>query len=151
MSPSPGAAPSSPPPSPPLASGPSAAAPAAPVRPAIRNNINKAEALREQMRRDMLSELGASEDSIRFGVPVARDEVREGTEADATEDATVDWPTMVRGTRRVLAMTASEHLAYLVSQLRNEHLFCFWCGSKYASFAEMDGLGGCPGEEEDDH
>jgi hypothetical protein len=48
-------------------------------------------------------------------------------------------------------MSAGEHLAYLVSQLRHEHTFCFWCGSKYASFEEMDGPGGCPGEDEDDH
>ncbi|BEI84498.1 hypothetical protein CcaverHIS002_0411020 [Cutaneotrichosporon cavernicola] len=146
---SPGSSPAPAPSTAPTARAESAAQSA---RAGIRNNVNKAEALRDQMRRDMLTELGeGSEDSIRFGVPIHRDEVKAEAAADAVEEAAVDWESMVRGTRRVLAMSADEHLAYLVSQLRNEHMFCFWCGSKYSSFAEMDGPGGCPGEEEDDH
>lgn len=50
-----------------------------------------------------------------------------------------------------LTSQAADNLAYLVSQLRHEHLFCFWCATKYSSWEEMEGPGGCPGEEEDDH
>lgn len=123
----------------------------------VRNNFNKAEQLREQMRREMLSSLGADDvdaDSVRFGIPVARDEAKEelkAEEAQAAADAEVDWAEMVSGTKRVLSMAPEEQLAYLVSQLRNEHMFCFWCGYKYGSWEEMEGPGGCPGEDEDDH
>jgi hypothetical protein len=43
------------------------------------------------------------------------------------------------------------YFTFLLSQLRHEHLFCFWCGYKYGSYEEMEGAGGCPGTEEDDH
>lgn len=45
----------------------------------------------------------------------------------------------------------STHLTYLVSSLRADHLYCFWCAARYGTVEEMDGPGGCPGEEEDDH
>lgn len=111
--------------------------------------------MREQMRREMLSELGGDDEgSVRFGIPTAKDALKEEVKANdeqAAEDAQVDWEEMVSGTKRVLSMSQEEQLAYLVSQLRNEHMFCFWCAYKYASFEEMDGFGGCPGEDEDDH
>ncbi|KAL1410825.1 hypothetical protein Q8F55_001768 [Vanrija albida] len=112
-------------------------------------NMSAAERLRAHMRRDMLSELGGDEDGdVRFG---AAPKDSESDKPAPTEPDETDWPALVSPTKRVLAFTPQEHLAYLVSQLRTEHLFCFWCGSKYASFDEMDGPGGCPGEDEDDH
>lgn len=50
-----------------------------------------------------------------------------------------------------LIVQPKDHLKYLLSQLRHEHLYCLWCSFKYKSYDEMDGSGGCPGEEEDDH
>ncbi|KAK4683583.1 hypothetical protein P7C73_g6656, partial [Tremellales sp. Uapishka_1] len=106
-------------------------------------NMSAAERLRAEMRRDMLGDVGDVEE-------VSVEKVKEEQERGEEEEG-VDWEDLVSGTKRVLSMEPAEHLAFLVSQLRNEHLFCFWCASKYASFAEMDGSGGCPGEEEDDH
>ncbi|WVR09636.1 hypothetical protein IAU60_006709 [Kwoniella sp. DSM 27419] len=124
-------------------------------------NVSAAEKLRAQMRRDMLSELGTEDDDepgvMRFGV-LENDE-REARKAVATkpseelttEEAKLDWEEHVSGTKRVLSMDAATYLAFEVDQLRNEHLFCFWCAYKYRSFEEMDGPGGCPGQDEDDH
>lgn len=116
-------------------------------------NMSAAERLRAQMRRDMLSDLGEKdEEDIKFGVVAPKaDGEDKPVPAAAAAGADVDWPSLVSGTKRVLALTPQEHLAFLVSQLRTEHLFCFWCGSRYGSFEEMDGPGGCPGEDEDDH
>lgn len=131
--------------------------------------VSAAEKVREQMRRDMLSSLGQvdDEDNVRFGIPQAKDDKAELREEDAkvVEENKVDWPAQVSGTKRVLSMAVSriapggdeadvqprEHFKYVLSQLRNEHKYCFWCSYKYKSFEEMDGPGGCPGEEEDDH
>ncbi|WOO81534.1 G patch domain-containing protein 11 [Vanrija pseudolonga] len=118
------------------------------------NNMSAAERLRAQMRRDMLSDLGGGEgedEDIRFGVAPPKDDDEDKPAPAGADEAEIDWPSLVSGTKRVLSLTPQEHLAFLVSQLRTEHLFCFWCGSKYASFEEMDGPGGCPGEDEDDH
>ncbi|TXT15802.1 hypothetical protein VHUM_00305 [Vanrija humicola] len=123
----------------------------APVATTRAKNMSAAERLRAQMRRDMLSELGGSDDGdVKFGVPRAAEE-DEAKPAPADTDDKTDWASLVSGTKRVLSLSPAEHLAFLVSQLRTEHLFCFWCGSRYASFEEMDGPGGCPGEDEDDH
>ncbi|EJT45576.1 hypothetical protein A1Q1_06022 [Trichosporon asahii var. asahii CBS 2479] len=139
-----------PPPSPPLDPATTRADPTAePLK-----FRNEAERVRAQMRRDMLTTLGpnADDEDIRFSISVPeRDEEKEALKQEAADEKAMDWDEVVSGTKRVLAMNAADNLAFLVSQLRNEHLFCFWCASKYASFEEMDAPGGCPGEEEDDH
>ena len=61
-------------------------------------NVSAAEKLRDQMRRDMLSEFGEEEDGLSTRVSAAKadggDEEVEG----------VDWQAMVSPTKRVLAM-----------------------------------------------
>ncbi|AFR96343.1 hypothetical protein C343_04463 [Cryptococcus neoformans C23] len=132
-------------------------------------NISAAERLREQMRRDMLTDLDLGLDQggdegeegegmVRFGVEDSRVErlqrEGEGGEHDHKEEVDykdVDWEEMVPGTKRVLSMDPATYVTFTVDQLRHEHLFCFWCAYKYKSYEEMEGPGGCPGEEEDDH
>ncbi|TYJ58984.1 hypothetical protein B9479_000423 [Cryptococcus floricola] len=131
-------------------------------------NKSEAERLREQMRRDMLSDIdgaevgGDEEKDVKFGVgpdtPPKREKVedeekkKEGEQVEEKEDYEgVDWEEHVAGTKRVLSMEPGEYLTFIVNQLRHEHLFCFWCAYKYSSWDELEGPGGCPGEEEDDH
>ncbi|KIR68309.1 hypothetical protein I314_01808 [Cryptococcus bacillisporus CA1873] len=137
-------------------------------------NISAAEKLREQLRRDMLTDLdlgigqsggeGEEEEEgvVRFGVEDSRVErprrelerEREGGEQEHKEKVDykdVNWEEMVPGTKRVLSMDPATYLTFIVDQLRHEHLFCFWCAYKYKSYEEMEEPGGCPGEEEDDH
>jgi hypothetical protein len=47
------------------------------------------------------------------------------------------------------ALSASEKLEKVVSHLRTEWRYCFWCKFKYATAEEMDES--CPGEGEDAH
>ena len=94
---------------------------------------------------------------------------------EGVDAAPIDWEAQVEGVQRVLAMDVSRaygvrrlvitvsdcrdlsafqpstHLSYLLDLLRTEHLYCFWCGCKYNTVEEMDGPGGCPGDDEDDH
>ena len=42
-----------------------------------------------------------------------------------------------------------ERLERLVTYLRNEHTYCFWCAVKYNDQQDLDEH--CPGPEEDDH
>lgn len=97
---------------------------------------------------------------LRFGVEESRVErlrregEGEGEQHEHKEEVDykdVDWEEMVPGTKRVLSMDPATYLTFTVDQLRHEHLFCFWCAYKYKSYEEMEGPGGCPGEEEDDH
>ncbi|WWC64837.1 uncharacterized protein I303_107451 [Kwoniella dejecticola CBS 10117] len=129
------------------------------------SNLSAAERLRRQMRDDMLSESrgegdGDSDDEeglMRFGVIKEDDgDLQEGKKLPSTaeiedEYAGVHWEDHVDGVKRVLSMDPETYLQFVIDQLRTEHLFCFWCSYKYASFDEMDGVGGCPGVEEDDH
>ncbi|KAK8853443.1 hypothetical protein IAR55_004149 [Kwoniella newhampshirensis] len=129
-------------------------------------NLSAAEKMREQIRRDMLTDLGDggddSEDEdgvVRFGTGISAErkhddmEERQGKTGDGETETYegVNWEDMVSGVKRVLAMDPATYLTFVVDQLRNEYLFCFWCAYKYRSFEEMDEPGGCPGEEEDDH
>ncbi|CDH49269.1 coiled-coil domain-containing protein 75 [Lichtheimia corymbifera JMRC:FSU:9682] len=47
------------------------------------------------------------------------------------------------------ALPLEERLERLVSYLRNEHTYCFWCAVKYNDQQDLDE--NCPGPEEDDH
>ncbi|EIW72125.1 hypothetical protein TREMEDRAFT_25391, partial [Tremella mesenterica DSM 1558] len=126
-----------------------------PSPPLLENaKMSDAERVREQMRRDMLSSLPSDEiEGIPFHPRHSPDltDARHGAATEEEEWEGIDWEKEVPGSKRVLSMKSDEYPAYLLSQLRTEHLFCFWCGYKYSSFEEMDGPGGCPGEEEDDH
>ncbi|WVQ83658.1 hypothetical protein IAT38_005801 [Cryptococcus sp. DSM 104549] len=128
------------------------------------DNLSAAEKLREQMRREMLSELGGEdsddEGALRFGLPSdakasGSSELEKEKETDEQEKEKaqegVDWEEMVPGAKRVLSMDPATYLTFVVDQLRHEHLFCFWCAYKYKSYEEMEGEGGCPGDDEDAH
>ncbi|KAJ9117532.1 hypothetical protein QFC22_004382 [Naganishia vaughanmartiniae] len=120
-------------------------------------NMDEAGRLREQMRRDALVELDADDEANDAQEAPARP--RKGKVSGSVpahddaelDDEQVDWASFVPGVQRVLAMSPSEHLTYLVSSLRADHLYCFWCAARYGSVQEMEGPGGCPGEEEEDH
>lgn len=76
------------------------------------DNLSAAEKLREQMRRDMLSQLGGEEEGkVRFGVgPTTDSEDRPATEPEVKQEKgyeNVDWQSMVSGTKRVLTMDVS--------------------------------------------
>ena len=136
--------------------------------------ISEAEKTRERMRRDMLTAIPSEEENTIQARKRALGLDGEGEGDKAEEDKKryqkIVWAEMVSGTKKVLAMDVSvhptlcasskqgrltlqpeTHLRFLLSQLRNEHMYCLWCSTKYSSFEKMDGPGGCPGEDEDDH
>jgi hypothetical protein len=121
---------------------------------------------------------GAVAASSGGAVPVAAKAAEDGPEKEDADTAEPpeDWQSHVSGVKRVLAMDVGGrdvaspqsreaqaddmlghllqpaiHLSFLVSSLREDHLYCFWCAAQYPSYEEMDGPGGCPGEDEDDH
>ncbi|WWC91949.1 uncharacterized protein L201_006901 [Kwoniella dendrophila CBS 6074] len=139
------------------------------------SNLSAAEKIREQMRKDMLSSSSSSsnnlhindddedydgEDGImKFGVMKNENSIEREEQGKKLEQIKiqedkyqgVNWNEHVEGSKRVLSMDPSTYLQFVISQLRNEHLYCFWCSYKYNSFDEMESSGGCPGEDEDDH
>lgn len=74
-------------------------------------NVSAAEKLREQMRRDMLADLGGDdEEQVRFGVKPAETKAEAKQKEDNTaesEGEEPDWDEIVSGTKRVLAMKVS--------------------------------------------
>ncbi|WVN90023.1 uncharacterized protein L203_105255 [Cryptococcus depauperatus CBS 7841] len=124
-------------------------------------NLSAAEILREQLRRDMLSDLGkvnGEEESgeLRFGVMPSTlsttlpfDDAKSKQQSEEYEG--VNWKELVSPVKRVLSMDSATYLEFVVDQLRHGHLFCFWCAYKYGSWEEIEGPGGCPGTEEEDH
>ncbi|ORY31652.1 hypothetical protein BCR39DRAFT_493693 [Naematelia encephala] len=125
----------------------------------VQRNLTAAEKLREEMRRDMLTQLGGEEDSdndedddLAFG-KISRqvDEKPERKKQSLEDWDGIDWAEMVSGAKKVLSMEPKTHLTFLVDQLRHEYLFCFWCAHRYKSWEELEGPGGCPGVDEDDH
>jgi hypothetical protein len=94
--------------------GLAAPAPSATAIAASARNVSAAEKLRDQMRRDMLADLGGSEeDEVRFGIPAAAAKTEgdlaepEKPPAEAPAADEPDWDEMVSGTKRVLAMNVS--------------------------------------------
>ena len=76
-------------------------------------NMTAAERMREQIRRDMLSELEGDEDDLAFGmkprVSTNGDGVDSGKDTKAKEDYEgVGWESLVSGTKRVLNMAVSD-------------------------------------------
>ncbi|KAI9633819.1 uncharacterized protein MKK02DRAFT_38480 [Dioszegia hungarica] len=143
-------------PSPPPAAGPERSPSPPPLFASREKPLTAAEKVREQMRRDMLSSLDeGEEDPImkrkrELGLLDGGEKVEDG-QADKGDWKGVMWQDEVSGTKKVLSMDTESYFTFLLSQLRHEHLFCFWCGYKYGSYEEMEGAGGCPGTEEDDH
>lgn len=50
---------------------------------------------------------------------------------------------------KLIHIQLEERLERLVTYLRNEHNYCFWCAVKYNDQQDLDE--NCPGLEEDDH
>jgi hypothetical protein len=77
------------------------------------DNLSAAERLREQMRRDMLSQLGGDDEgNVRFGVKSAsesneRPTTKEDELKREKKHEGVDWESMVSGTKKVLTMDVS--------------------------------------------
>ncbi|KAK7061590.1 G-patch domain-containing protein [Favolaschia claudopus] len=89
--------------------------------------------LRRQMAADTLQPLGAPED----------DDV----------NAAVIPPEfsfeVLEETTQFLRLHASDRLKLVLSYMRENYAYCFWCGSQYESAEEMTSQ--CPGEDEDSH
>lgn len=83
-------------------------------------NLSAAERLREQMRRDMLTQMGGEDEGdVRFGVkPKSETDDRPPTAAEdeqrKKESPEVDWESMVSGTKKVLTMDVSRGLPHFV-------------------------------------
>jgi hypothetical protein len=97
-------------------------------------NLSAAEKLREQMRRDMLTQLGGEdEERVRFGVKPASDEQERDAKAEIKEEKGyegIDWESMVSGTKKVLSMDVSLPTVEL-SDIRHRHTW----PSLYLNFA----------------
>ncbi|KAJ6539174.1 hypothetical protein B0H19DRAFT_1213177 [Mycena capillaripes] len=52
-------------------------------------------------------------------------------------------------TAHFLRLHAPDRLRLVLSYLRENYAYCFWCGTQYDSAEEMDSQ--CPGEDEDSH
>ncbi|KAJ6509984.1 hypothetical protein C8R47DRAFT_1173731 [Mycena vitilis] len=52
-------------------------------------------------------------------------------------------------TSHFLRLHAPDRLQLVLSYLRENYAYCFWCGTEYDSAEEMDSQ--CPGEDEDSH
>jgi len=73
-------------------------------------NLSAAEKLREQMRRDMLSQLGGEdEENVRFSFkpPTEAAQIKEEEQKETKGYEGVDWESMVSGTKKVLTMDVS--------------------------------------------
>jgi hypothetical protein len=46
-------------------------------------------------------------------------------------------------------LDVADALEQVLSHLRSEHFYCFWCGHRYTSASELSSL--CPGPLEEDH
>lgn len=79
--------------------------------PTKRVDMSAAARLREQMRRDMLSELGGEEEGVRFSIAQKADALRAELKAEAEakegQGEEPNWQELASGTKRVLNMTVS--------------------------------------------
>lgn len=98
--------------------------------PAWRGEISMEERLRGQMQADML-------------VPLNDD----GKDADPKS---APWaPETIEEAAQFLCLNPVERLSHVLQYLREEHHYCFWCGTQYRSADEM--AEECPGPDEDMH
>ncbi|KAJ6599237.1 hypothetical protein DFH09DRAFT_1258312 [Mycena vulgaris] len=97
-----------------------------------RDHYNSSEArLRRQMAADTLQPLGALDDN-------------------ATADSPTQFPSEVlEESAHFLRLHAPDRLQLVLSYLRDNYSYCFWCGTQYDSEEEMAGQ--CPGEDEEAH
>ncbi|KAH7904145.1 hypothetical protein BJ138DRAFT_1184209 [Hygrophoropsis aurantiaca] len=95
--------------------------------------------LRAQMQADALVPLHHASD----GDDVDRDAEHEDT-PEYTRETVEEAAYFVR-------LGPQPRLRLLLAHLRETYAYCFWCGAQYADRAEMEGVGGCPGAEEEDH
>ncbi|KAJ7179295.1 hypothetical protein C8R46DRAFT_941848 [Mycena filopes] len=89
--------------------------------------------LRRQMAADTLQPLSALDDdvnSIAVAPPEFSSEILEET-------------------AHFLRLRAPDQLQLVLSYLRDNYSYCFWCGTQYDSSEEMESQ--CPGEDEDSH
>ncbi|KAF8211287.1 hypothetical protein K438DRAFT_1807059 [Mycena galopus ATCC 62051] len=91
--------------------------------------------LRRQMAADTLQPLGALDDGdVKAAVLPTSNEFS----SEVLEETT-----------HFLRLHAPDRLELVLSYLRDNYAYCFWCGSQYESAEEMDSE--CPGENEDSH
>ncbi|KAG7445834.1 uncharacterized protein BT62DRAFT_980829 [Guyanagaster necrorhizus] len=58
-------------------------------------------------------------------------------------------PETLEESAQFLRLQAQDRLELVLSYLRDQYWYCFWCGTQYHSHDEMSN--DCPGPEEDDH
>ncbi|KAJ7276239.1 hypothetical protein B0H12DRAFT_1174595 [Mycena haematopus] len=91
--------------------------------------------LRRQMAADTLQPLGAlDDDNVKVAVLPTSNEFS----SEVLEETT-----------HFLRLHAPDRLQLVLSYLRDNYAYCFWCGTQYESAEEM--ARECPGEEEDSH
>ncbi|KAF7355180.1 G-patch domain-containing protein [Mycena sanguinolenta] len=92
--------------------------------------------LRRQMAADSLQPLGASldDDNVKTAVLPTSNEFS----SEILEEVT-----------QFLRLHAPDRLQLVLSYLRDNYAYCFWCGTQYESAEEMANQ--CPGEDEDSH
>ncbi|KAJ7499090.1 hypothetical protein FB451DRAFT_1347460 [Mycena latifolia] len=90
--------------------------------------------LRRQMAVDTLQPLGALDDD----------------DLKSTTVAPTQFPSeILEETAQFLRLHAPDRLQLVLSYLRDNYAYCFWCGTQYESEEEMNGQ--CPGEDEEAH
>jgi len=89
-------------------------------------NLSAAEKLREQMRRDMLSQLGGDdEENVRFSFkpPTEAAKVKEEEQKGTKGYEGVDWESMVSGTKKVLTMDVGQVSLHKISLTADQNPF----------------------------
>ncbi|EPQ59596.1 hypothetical protein GLOTRDRAFT_125893 [Gloeophyllum trabeum ATCC 11539] len=90
--------------------------------------------LRKQMKADALQPLSPEDDSP--------SKVAERDQAQLT-------PEQLEEAVKFLSQSAQQRLAAVLSYLRSEYSYCFWCGCQYNDAEDLQQ--NCPGENEEDH
>ncbi|KDQ64747.1 hypothetical protein JAAARDRAFT_75262 [Jaapia argillacea MUCL 33604] len=91
--------------------------------------------LRAQMRQDALQPLSSNSE--------------EDTPLDKQSDKESLSPELVREATAFLRLNARQRLEMVLSYLRDQYSYCFWCGNQYDDQDDMERE--CPGEDEDAH
>ncbi|KAJ7781422.1 hypothetical protein B0H16DRAFT_1671686 [Mycena metata] len=90
--------------------------------------------LRRQMAADTLQPLSALDDDVNSIAVAAPPEFS----SEVLEE-----------TSHFLRLRAPDQLQLVLSYLRDNYAYCFWCGTRYENSEEMESQ--CPGEDEDSH
>jgi len=111
---------------------------------------SRAARLKEQMRRDAFQspadfdDIGQDLESYPFGLRGLQDGGVEN-ETDTLEFSVEQ----VTEAREFLGLLVKDRLDRVLSYMRNEYAYCFWCGTRYRDKEDMDVS--CPGEDEEAH